>query len=176
MKQRQWLKDGLQDLAFAARLFRRKPMFAAIAAATLALGIGAATAVFSIMDAVLPQPLPYKDPGRLGSDLGSRHPRKRPGQDLRALHRLRGMAPRRPLLRKHHGGDVAYAPSRILTGRRRSQEVLTIPVSATFFDTLGVRAALGRTFTVEDERHGCAVVDACVCTDNARSGSRCVGR
>ncbi|HEY5060211.1 MAG TPA: permease prefix domain 1-containing protein, partial [Gemmatimonadaceae bacterium] len=54
-----------QDLRFAFRLLRRRPAFAALAVATTALGIGAATAVFSIVDGVLLRPLPFADPGRL---------------------------------------------------------------------------------------------------------------
>src|SRR5262245_12730742 len=55
----------IQDVRFGLRLFGRKPVFAAIVALTLALGIGANTAVFSIVDAVLLRPLQYKDPSRL---------------------------------------------------------------------------------------------------------------
>src|SRR5581483_9270536 len=54
-----------RELAFAARTLRRSPVFALTATLTIALGIGASTAIFSVMNAVLLRPLPYKDPERL---------------------------------------------------------------------------------------------------------------
>lgn len=153
-----WLEETRQDLRFALRLLRKKPGFTMVAAITLALGIAATTAVFSIVEAVLLRPLPYHDPGRLVAiwDQGTREkgfPKVfDPYTDYEEWRRSARSFENISVL------TWAWGPSRILTGRGPAKELLTIPASATFFDTLGVSAALGRTFTSDDERHGCTVV------------------
>src|SRR5881628_2033898 len=61
----QWVENTIQDAQFAVRSWRRAPGFALTAIATLAIGIGANTAIFSIVSGVLLRPLPFADPGRL---------------------------------------------------------------------------------------------------------------
>src|SRR5438445_13222830 len=72
---------ALRELAFAGRTLRKSPIFALTAALTIALGIGASTAIFSVTNAVLLQPIPYKDPDRLviaASDMRNRNVRDFP--------------------------------------------------------------------------------------------------
>jgi putative ABC transport system permease protein len=153
-----WLEEVRQDLRFAARLLRRKLGFTAIAAVTLALGIGATTAVFSIVEAVLLRPLPYRDPGRLvviwdhglrEKGLAKIFARYDDYKDWRRTARS---------FENIAAATWAYNPSRILTGRGAAKEVMAIPATASFFETLGVPAMFGRTFTEDDDGRGCAVV------------------
>ncbi len=153
-----WLDEAHQDLRFAARMLRKKLGFTAIVAVTLALGIGSATAVFSVVEAVLLRPLPYRDPGRLvviwdhglrEKGLAKIFARYDDYKDWRRTSRsFQSLA----------AATWAYSPSRILTGRGEAKELLAIPVTDAFFEMLGVPAALGRTFTEEDDGDGCAIV------------------
>jgi putative ABC transport system permease protein len=151
-----WLESLWQDVRFAARILRKNPGFTAVAIFTLALGIGANTAVFSIVDAVLLRPLPYKDANRLvavwATDV------HQPGSKIFAPYldfeefkaHSQSFDELAALTWARSGG--------ILTWQRSPRHVLAIPASADFFSLLGVPAALGRTFGPQDLQNGCTVV------------------
>jgi len=143
---------------FAARTLAKRPGFTAVAALTLGLGIGATTAVFSIVDAVLLRPLPYKDPGRLAA-VWITSTREKGLAKIFATHAdYAGFHRDARSFESVAAATWATHTGRVLTGIGPAREVLTIPASASFFDTLGVHAAVGRTFRLEDEAHGCSLV------------------
>ncbi|HJR59240.1 MAG TPA: ABC transporter permease [Vicinamibacterales bacterium] len=135
------------DIRYAFRRLIKSPAFTVVALLTLALGIGANTAIFSVVNAVLLQPLPYKDPhqivGLYHLSEGRRAPLSGPNfTDVRKLNTtLRDAA--------------AYTRSRtILTGRGEPVRLDGAEVSASLFDLLGVAAHLGRTFRADENEPG----------------------
>lgn len=154
----EWVSNVYFDLQFAARTFLKRPAFTMVAAFTLALGIAGATTVFSIVDAVLLRPLPYKNPDRLAAVWITST--REPGlAKLFAIYadylEFRRSA---RTLESVSAATWATRTGLVLTGVGAAREVLTIPATASFFDTLGVRASIGRTFTAEDEGQGCSIV------------------
>lgn len=131
--------------------------FTALAVAILALGIGANTAVFSILDGTLLRPLPYRDPQRLVDVLDES------GREARLRKLFASYADYREY-RKHSTllEDIAAvtwaAPKPILYGRGPSRTVVAIPASENFFRLLGVTPELGRGFTAADAAGGCTVL------------------
>jgi predicted permease len=139
----------LKDIRHALRLLRRAPAFTAAAVATLALGIGANTAMFSILDSLVLRPLPVKDPGRLAA-LTDGHPIERTSWSYPIWEQVRQHA---DLF------DGAFAWSNLdarfdLSDGGESRFVSGMFASASMFETLGLEPALGRTFTPEDDRPG----------------------
>jgi putative ABC transport system permease protein len=139
-----------QDLRYSIRRLRRSPGFAALAILTLAIGIGANAAIFSIVNTVLLRPLPFADPSRLvflqqnirQTKATSRDASPANFLDWRARnHSLSGLAALR---------DSTFA----LAGGDRPERVGGAIVNANFFEVLGVAPALGRTFQPADEQPG----------------------
>lgn len=147
-----------RDSRLALRSLRRSPGFTLITILTLALGIGAATAVFSVVDAVLVKPLPYKEADRLVAVWG--HSRTDPNLPKVFLNYADFDEFRRKATTLEEVSAAAWGPlsSHILSGDGPARQLTLIPVSASFFSLLGATAELGRTFTTSDEASGCSIV------------------
>jgi putative ABC transport system permease protein len=132
-----------QDFRYAFRRLIRTPGFTTVAVLTLALGIGANSAIFSVVNGVLLKPLPYFEPDRLVGVFHVSHGRRSTLSgpnftDMRKMSRTLAAA-------------AAIAGDRtVLTGRGEPVRLPSAEVSASFFDVLGVPAALGRTFRPEE--------------------------
>src|SRR5579864_5290083 len=144
------MTNFLHDLRYAARMMRKNPTFTLIAVATLALGIGANTSLFSVIDAVLIRALPFRDPGRL----------------------VAVKAPDRK--DKNHGGEISYPAfldwrqqnhsfeamsawttnSFTYTGIDQPESIPGAVVSANLLSMLGVGPVLGRTFNAGEDESG----------------------
>jgi putative ABC transport system permease protein len=143
-----WLETLWQDLRYSLRILLKNPGFTLVAILTLALGIGATTAIFSVVNAVLLRSLPYRDPDRLM--LVSHH---------RAVLNLdyaldadflewRDQAKSFEQIAAYRGDSV------VLTGSGETERLSTGRVSANLFAILGVAPALGRAFTSEEDTYG----------------------
>jgi macrolide transport system ATP-binding/permease protein len=135
-----WLETSLQDVRYGARQLRRNPGFTAVAVLTLALGIGANTAIFSIVDSTFIRPLPVSNPDELVT-LGTRSPQG-PGESISYpdYESLRQQAS------SFSGIAVWSRQSRFVNSMDESSQVLVDEVSPDYFSVLGVKAVLGRTF------------------------------
>jgi predicted permease len=136
----------LQDLRFALRMLVKKPGFTIVAVLTLALGVGANTAIFSIVNAVLLRPLPYPDPDRL-----VRIYFNEPGVGLRDV---RFSKPEMDDLETRAGvfEDVSpiYEGSENLTGTKQPERVEGVNTSFSYFSMLGVIPQMGRLYGPQD--------------------------
>lgn len=142
-----WLDRFLQDLNYGVRTLRQSPIFAVAAVLSLALGIGAATAVFSIADTVFLRPLPYPRSEQL-MWVANRFPR----MDVEFLASPDYVAWRRDnrvfeqlAATQAHGGET------VLLNSSDPRELHLVRVSSNFLKTLGVRPAIGRDFRPKEE-------------------------
>ncbi len=144
----------VNDCAYAFRMLRKNPGFSAIAILTLALGIGANTAIFSVVHAVLLRPLPYPDGHQL---IFLRQQQNKLGiDDIQfSVHEIQDFRDQNHSL---SGLVEFHAMSFILYGHGDPDRVRTGVVSWNFFDLFGVQPILGRTFQPADEEHGAAPV------------------
>ena len=136
-----------RDVRFALRTIRRQPLFAVTAILTLALGIGANAAVFSIVDAVLLRPLPYAEPDRLVRI-------DPPGQDFIKLDD-QGFRVREAVDQSQAFAATALHNAGALNlGGEPAVRVRGAAITGNFFDVLGVRPVVGRTFDQDDVAAG----------------------
>src|SRR5262245_38092715 len=142
------MRSVTQDIRYAARLLLRSPGFTIVAALTLALGVGANTAIFSVVHGVLVKPLPYKDPAAL----------------LRVYEELPPDTPEFPVspgtfidyreTTRTFESLAAYERSDLQLGGERPERLRGMRVTAGFFALLGYQMLIGREFTREDEAPG----------------------
>jgi putative ABC transport system permease protein len=142
----------LNDIRYAFRMLRRQPGFTAVAVATLALGIGATTTVFSVVNSVLLRPLPYADPDRLLILLNGRNGRL-----------VASFSP--PNFRDATESSAVFSDAAAfnattlnMTGNGDPQRLEGADVTASFFDVLGIRARYGRTLAASDAVEGSLAV------------------
>jgi putative ABC transport system permease protein len=145
------LESICQDLRFALRMLLKHPVFTLIAVFTLALGIGANTAIFSVVDTVLLNAVPYYEPQRLLWVTEAQDGRARSAHANSYLFWQAQSQVFEHLIAYNRG-------SRELTGRGEPERLASLKVTANVFPALGLAPQLGRAFTAEDDRPEAAPV------------------
>ena len=139
-----WIETTVADVRYALRALRRHPVYAAIAIVTLALGIGANTAIFSVVDGVLLRPRPYPAADQLVtvSSFARGAPMAVSARDFLDW---------RDQTKSFSGLAASYESETILTGSGEPERLTQARVSANAFEVLGVRPILGRSFASGEE-------------------------
>jgi putative ABC transport system permease protein len=140
------------DLRYACRTLAKRPGFTAVAVMTLGLGIGANTAVFSVVDAVLVRPLPFPDPDRLVVVFDTQPTLETAPASFPDFSDWRGQN------RVFEEMTAYYSRSLNLVGRNEPERVRCAQVSENYFALFGVRPAIGRGFSAADHQPGAAPV------------------
>lgn len=139
-----------QDVRLALRSFRRRPLWAAVIVLTLAVGTGANTAIFSLVNGVLLQPLDFPEPERLVKVIGA-NVKEGARQNLSPAD-FYDLASRSQTIESM--GAHGWVGFSTIAGDGEPERIGATGVTAGFFPTLGVRPGLGRLFTEEDDRPG----------------------
>ena len=147
--------EGLwQDLRYAVRTLAKEPGFTIVAVLTLALGIGANTAIFSLIDSVLLNPLPYKNPASLVSIVAGNREAGTTGTPV-SFTKLQALEQQTKAL---ESVGAFYQTTMNMTGRGEPEDINVNRVNADFFRALGVAPPMGRDFlTAEDQVGGADV-------------------
>src|SRR6266513_586883 len=149
-----WIQDFVQDLQFGLRVLRKSPGFTVVAVLTLALGIGANTAIFSLVDAVLIRMLPVQRPEQLFRLINV----SKDGKTIDAFS-----YPTFKLIQENNqtlSGVIAFHPLRIVdfVVNGKGELAHAQAVSGSYFTTLGVKPIFGRTIATADEARGASQV------------------
>jgi putative ABC transport system permease protein len=145
-----FLETLLQDLRFGLRTLRKSPGFAAAAVLTLALGIGANAAIFSVISAVLVHPLPIRDPKNVVV-LHDQFPTLNLPRTTVSVRQFLDFSKRTDLFQS----TAALKPTNLtLTGHGQALRLQAMEVTSQLFSLLGVRPRLGRDFMSQDDRYG----------------------
>ena len=142
-----WVETLFQDLHFGMRMIRHNPGFSALVVLTLALGIGANTAIFSVVYGVLLRPLPYAQ----GSELVVLQQEAIKAKIFNAPFSPKEVFDYRDMNHTLQSVVEYHSMAFLLLGKDTAERVQTGVVSANFFDALGVKPILGRTFIASDE-------------------------
>ncbi|HSE68451.1 MAG TPA: ABC transporter permease, partial [Gemmatimonadales bacterium] len=143
-----WVSDFSRDTRFAVRSLRHNPVLTVTAIVTLAVGIGANTAIFSTLHAVVLRPLPFKDAGRLvmlyetNPERGWTQAEVAPANFLDWRERVEAF--------EDIAGYPSFGTTSVLSHDGEAQVMSVMQVTGNFFDVLGVRPVLGRAFTSEE--------------------------
>src|SRR5262249_17305693 len=141
----------LQDLRYGVRMLLKDPVFTLIAILTLSLGIGANTAIFSVVNAVLIRPLPYGEPDRLVWMWG----RIRNGGNRASVAPLDFLDYREQTRTfEHYAASISVPVPFNLTGSGEPTRLASAVVTGNYFQALGVPPVMGRTFQLENEQNG----------------------
>src|SRR5947199_4805138 len=142
------VREVLQDLRYSVRTLRKSPGFATVAVLTLAIGIGANTAIFSFVNGVLLKPLPYGEPERIVRVL-----EKPPGGGRNGISTLNYLDWQKDntvfeYMAAQTGGSVT------LTGIREPVQLRGSRVSPHYFDIFGIKPTIGRAFAADEDQVG----------------------
>ncbi len=153
------MESLLKDIRYGVRGFLKRPGFAAVVVLTLALGVGANTAIFSIVYAVLLRPLPFPEQDRLVVAWEKDTAAKTPFVELSVAEIRDWQAQNHSFTSLAAMPTTVYGYGYVLTGRGEPVQLESAKVSGSFFSTLGAHAALGRVFgESEDQINGPNVV------------------
>ncbi len=147
------IDDTQRDVAYALRVFRRSPGFAAAVVLTFALGIGCTSSIFSLVYGILLRPLPYAHPAQLVA-LWERDDSRTDGPNVSSVSTFEAWRERV----RSFAGVAALVPQPITLDGAPPERTKAMQVSPGYFGMLGVRPAIGRTFEAADELHGGATV------------------